>query len=309
MGCFRPIDVWRAAPPGKGILFSPRGAWIDKGRTQIPCGQCIGCRLMRKDEWKTRILLEGKMHECASFVTLTYGQEHLPADYSLSKEHAQKWIKRLRFTLGETRIRYFLCGEYGGEKLRPHYHAIVFGFDFPDRTPWRRTPSGEVSYRSELLERTWTLGHSEVGTFTAASAGYVAGYSVKKISGNPAVEHYARMNPATGEIHQVIPEFILMSSNPGIGASWLSEYKVDVEESTFLIVDGQRKPLPRYFKRKLEGRDLSDRKLNRQRIKQRVAKEQAKTNPDNHWRRRLDREEHATLQYERRKPGDLDNDS
>lgn len=306
MGCFRPIDVWRAAPPLKGILFSPRGAWIDKGRTQIPCGQCIGCRLMRKDEWKSRIILEGKMHECASFVTLTYDQEHLPEDYSLSKHHAQTWVKRLRKVLGELRIRYFLCGEYGGEKLRPHYHAIIFGFDFPDKTPWRKTGSGEVSYRSELLERTWTLGHSEVGTFTPASAGYVAGYSIKKISGNPADEHYRRMNPETGQIYQVTPEFILMSSRPGIGKPWMDEYKADVEESTFIIIEGQRKPLPRYFKRHLEGRDLADKKLGRQRVLQRKAREESKTNPDNHWRRRQDREEHKTLMQSRRKPGGLD---
>ncbi|AXH74645.1 MAG: replication initiator protein [Microviridae sp.] len=306
MACYRPIDVWRAAPPGKGILFTTRGAWIDKGRTQIPCGQCIGCRLVRKDEWKTRIILEGKMHECASFVTLTYSQEHLPQDYSLSKRHAQTWLKRLRWMLGDTRIRYFLCGEYGGEKLRPHYHAIIFGFDFPDRTPWRRTPSGEVSYRSELLEKTWNLGHAEVGTFTPASAGYVAGYSVKKVNGDEAPEHYSRLNPDTGEVHTVTPEFILMSSRPGIGKPWLDAYKVDTEESTFVIIDGARKPLPRYFKRHLEGRDLADRKLGRQRVSSRLAKEAARGNPDNHWRRRQDREEYATLIQERRKPGDLE---
>jgi hypothetical protein len=261
---------------------------------------------MRKDEWKTRLVLEGKMHECASFVTLTYGQEHLPADYSLSKDHPQKWLKRLRFMLGDTRIRYFLCGEYGGEKLRPHYHAIIFGFDFPDRTPWRRTASGEISYRSALLEKTWTLGNSEVGTFTPASAGYVAGYSIKKVSGNPADEHYQRMNPETGEIHQVQPEFVLMSSRPGIGFGWLDTYKSDVEESTFIIIEGQRKPLPRYFKRHLGERDLADAKQNRQKIAQRVAREKSKTSPDNQWRRRQDREEYATLMHNRRKPGEIE---
>jgi len=261
---------------------------------------------MRKDEWKTRLILEGKMHECASFVTLTYGPEHLPRDYSLSKEHPQKWMKRLRFMLGDIRIRFFLCGEYGGEKLRPHYHAIIFGYDFPDRTPWRRSGSGSVSYRSELLEKTWTLGNSEVGTFTPESAGYVAGYSIKKVSGNPAAEHYQRMNPETGEIHQVLPEFVMMSSRPGIGKGWFNEFKMDVDQSTFIIVDGMRKPLPRYFKRQLADRDLSDRNLNKQRIKNREAKEASINKPDNHWRRRQDREQFTTLAQSRRKPGDLD---
>lgn len=267
---------------------------------------------MRKDEWKTRIILEGKMHECAAFVTLTYSQEHLPRDYSLSKEHAQKWLKRLRFTLGDTRIRYFLCGEYGGEKLRPHYHAIIFGYDFPDRTPWRRTGSGEVSYRSEHLERTWTLGNSEVGTFTPASAGYVAGYSVKKITGSEAATHYQRLNPDTGEVHQVVPEFVMMSTNPGIGATWLNDYRRDVVEDSFVIVDGQRKPLPRYFKRKLDPPPFTEehakaaQAFNRKSIKSARAKARSRDNPDNHWRRRQDREEHAALMNARRKPGDLE---
>lgn len=268
---------------------------------------------MRKDEWKTRLILEGKMHEQASFVTLTYSQEHLPRDYSLSKHHAQTWLKRLRFRLGETRIRYFLCGEYGGEKLRPHYHAIIFGWDFPDRTVWRRARSGEVSYRSALLEETWTLGHSEVGTFTPASAGYVAGYSVKKVTGAPAAEHYQRMNPETGEVHQVLPEFILMSARPGIGLGWMNDNRRNLDESTFIIIEGQRKPIPRYFRRKLSG-DLviseatakAVQRHNRKSIKLAKAKASARDNPDNHWRRRQDREEFATLMESRRKPGELE---
>lgn len=263
---------------------------------------------MRKDEWKTRLILEGKMHECASFVTLTYAPEFLPADYSLSKRHAQTWLKRLRFVLGETRIRYFLCGEYGGERLRPHYHAIIFGYDFPDRTPWRRTGSGEISYRSELLEKTWNLGHAEVGTFTDSSAGYVAGYSVKKINGSEAADHYSRMNPDTGEVHTVQPEFVLMSSRPGIGKTWFDAYRMDVEEATFVVINGQRKPTPRYFRRHLEGRDLADKKLGRQRVKQRLAREASRDNPENQWRRRQDREEFATVVQDRRKPGDIDDE-
>lgn len=266
---------------------------------------------MRQDEWRTRIVLEGKMHECVSFVTLTYGPEHLPQDYSLSKHHAQTWLKRLRLVIEPLRIRYFLCGEYGGERLRPHYHAIIFGYDFPDRVPWRKAASGEVSYRSELLERTWTLGHSEVGSFSPASAGYVAGYSIKKMTGEVAADHYRRMNPVTGEIHQVIPEFILASSRPGIGEPWLRANAVDVEQSTFVIIDGQKKPVPRYFRRKMEG-DL-DREgeifLTRNQSKVIAQKGEAKlrANPDNiHWRRMQDREEYAQLQHDRRKPGELE---
>lgn len=245
------------------------------------------------------------MHETSSFVTLTYSGQHLPTDYSLSKRHLQTWLKRLRFVVDPIRIRYFACGEYGGKTLRPHYHCIVFGYDFPDRVPWRRSASGELCYRSELLERTWPLGHAEVGTFTPQSAGYVAGYSIKKITGDEAPNHYQRMNPDTGELHQVIPEFVLMSSRPGIGRSWYEENRVDAFPSDFLIIDGQRKRVPRYYKRLLDAEN--------ERVAVQVEHERKmrgkRPSHDKHWTRVLKREEYAEHMFKQRKPGGLDDDA
>jgi hypothetical protein len=31
------------------------------------------------------------------------------------------------------KVRFFHCGEYGDLTRRPHYHALIFGYDFPDR--------------------------------------------------------------------------------------------------------------------------------------------------------------------------------
>lgn len=242
------------------------------------------------------------MHEVSSFVTLTYGPEHLPKDYSLSKRHLQTWVKRLRYLLDPLRIRFFACGEYGGKNLRPHYHAIIFGYDFPDRTPWRQTASGEISYRSELLERSWTLGNSEVGSFTPKSAGYVAGYSLKKLTGDRAERHYERMNPETGQIHQVLPEFVLMSTNPGIGLGWYAEHGRDAFSSDFLIIDGSKKPVPRYFKRKLD--DSGD--LNRHRVNQARKKAGRKPSRDKTDERLRAREEFAEHRASQRKPKELD---
>ena len=48
----------------------------------------------------------------------------------LSKDDVQKFLKRLRKKLSkydeDCRIKYFIKGEYGDEKARPHYHGIVF---------------------------------------------------------------------------------------------------------------------------------------------------------------------------------------
>lgn len=215
----------------------------------------MGCRIGRKEEWKNRLLLEGSMHECNSFVTLTYAPEYLPQDYSLSKHHAVTWVKRLRRVLEPLRIRFFLVGEYGDKSWRPHYHAIIFGYDFPDKYVWARGKRDETRYRSPLLEKTWNLGQCEVGSFNDLSAGYVSGYTIKKMTGDFAQEHYRRMNPETGEVHDLIPEFCLMSRNPGIGRTWYDAHHRDAFPSDFLVFNGERKQVPRYFKRILDEQD------------------------------------------------------
>lgn len=39
---------------------------------QLPCGQCIGCRIDRSRQWANRCMLELQYHDSAYFVTLTY---------------------------------------------------------------------------------------------------------------------------------------------------------------------------------------------------------------------------------------------
>lgn len=158
-------------------------------------------------------------------------------------------MKRLRKRVGK--LRFFACGEYGDATLRPHYHILLFGYDFSDRKPWRKSPSGHVLYRSAKLEALWPLGNCEVGALTPDSAGYVARYCLKKINGKQASEHYRRIHPLTGEVVQVRPEFICMSTKPGIGAEWYDKYSGDAFPSDFVVVDGKKKPVPRYYAKKL----------------------------------------------------------
>lgn len=217
----------------------------------VPCGQCVGCRMARSQDWQTRLYHEGSRHEHSSFLTLTFSDEHLPETGSVCVRDVQLFMKRLRKFLGH-RVRYFACGEYGDLNLRPHYHLILFGFDFPDRKPWRKTGSGFVTYRSEQLEKLWPFGQCEIGTVTPESCGYVARYCLKKVNGPAAEDHYTRQNPVTGEIHRVRPEFITMSTRPGIGSDWFGEFGSDAFPSDFVIVNGSRRAVPRYYKKKLD---------------------------------------------------------
>lgn len=216
----------------------------------LPCGGCIGCRLAKARDWATRMKHEAQLHDDNCFITLTYEDAQLPEDGSISKRALQLFFKRLRKET-DVRLRYFACGEYGDANLRPHYHAIIFGYGFPDKVFWRNSPRGFPLYRSPLLERVWTFGHSEIGAVSHQSAGYVARYALKKVGGDPAARHYERPHPETGEIFQVAPEFALMSRKPGIGTGWFDQFRMDCFPSDYVVIDGRKQPVPKFYKRKL----------------------------------------------------------
>ena len=211
-----------------------------------------------------------------SFVTLTYDDENLPVTGSISKKEHQVFIRALRdkLRLKGVEIRYFMCGEYGETEYhqedpwtkirlgpgRPHYHYIIFGYDFPDKTPWK-IHRGNQYYRSAELEEVWTKGFSTVGAVTPETAAYTARYVTKKITGEDAEDHYTRLIPETGEYWPIQPEFCLMSLKPGIGADWFSKYgSTDVYDSgDFIVINGKKYVTPRFYDRLLE--DLDEREL------------------------------------------------
>lgn len=250
MPCFHPVQAWKPLPgSSRKKLFFRQSAGSGEALS-VPCGQCIGCRMSKAQEWQTRLHHEGMQHERSSFLTLTYSDEFLPPGGTLCVRDLQLFMKRLRKRLAH-KIRFFAAGEYGDRTLRPHYHLILFGEDFPDRVPWRKTGSGHVIYRSKLLEGVWALGHAELGTVTPESCGYVARYCLKKVNGERAEEHYRRVDPETGEVYRCLPEFITMSSRPGIGADWFEQFASDAFPSDFVIIDGQKRSVPRYYLKKL----------------------------------------------------------
>jgi hypothetical protein len=210
--------------------------------------------MTRSRQWAARIGHEASLHEENSFVTLTYNDDHLPDDYSVSVRELQLFLKRLRKSIEPKRVRFYACGEYGEKTLRPHYHLILFGYQFPDLVVWRRSPTGFYLYRSPALEKLWAKGNAEIGQVTASSGGYVARYCLKKIGGPAADDHYQRLHPITGEICHVHPEFATQSTQPGIGTNWFKKYERETFPSDFLVVDGQKVPVPSFYTRKLKDR-------------------------------------------------------
>ncbi|WNK13078.1 MAG: replication initiator protein [Microvirus sp.] len=243
MRCVRPIQAWQT--DGGQIVFAERGK-IRRSLT-LRCGQCVGCRLERSRQWAVRCMHEAQLHVSNSFVTLTYDDEHVPRDGSLRYSDFQYFMKRLRLEYGPT--RFYMCGEYGEQFKRPHFHACLFGLYFPDRVLFRETEAGSSIFTSVALTRLWPHGFSSVGDVTFESAAYVARYVMKKVTGALADDHYARVDSESGEMYWLVPEFTRMSLKPGIGAPWMDRFYPDVFPNDYVLVRGRKCRPPRYYQK------------------------------------------------------------
>jgi len=254
MPCYHPISAWqllnvKTANGKPTISFKNPYARPSASRVgiQVPCGQCIGCRLERSRQWAMRCVHEAYGHDDNAFITLTYAPEHVPKDGSLIKSHFQKFMKRLRKAISPKLVRFFHCGEYGEKNQRPHYHACLFGYDFPDKILYTIRDECRL-YRSPMLENLWPFGFATVGDVTFESAAYVARYITKKITGDLAEQHY----------HGRQPEYTTMSRRPGIGKLWYENFKGDVFPCDNVVIRGKVMKPPRYYDKQLE---LSDAQL------------------------------------------------
>lgn len=248
MTCYYPLQGYRSKELTKNgkrkIVFSPKDGYVDLKMT-VPCGQCIGCRLERSRQWAIRCVHEASLYEDNCFITLTYSNKFLPSDLSLKVKHFQDFMKRLRKRFGSG-IRFFHCGEYGEQFGRPHYHAIIFNLDFPDKVLWQER-NGEKLYRSQILEELWPFGHSSVGSATFESAAYVARYIMKKHTGKDADEHYKSVDLDSGEFIQRKPEYTTMSRRPGIGKDYFDTWNSDIYPSDEVILRNIVMKPPKYY--------------------------------------------------------------
>lgn len=200
------------------------------------------------------------MHSENMFVTLTYDDEHMPLHNALVYRDWQLFAKRLRKAIGP--FRFFVAGEYSPDNLRPHFHALIFGKHLPDMRKCNSVYSSCDLYNSALLERLWPYGFSTIGAVNYTTARYCAKYTLDKVTGDMAEDHYSRVNLATGEVVSVPAEFSHMSLKPGLGYEWLRKFHPEVMVHDGVFENSKKKRLPRYFKDKLEdfvsGPDLDE---------------------------------------------------
>ncbi|AXL15543.1 replication initiator protein [Microviridae sp.] len=252
--CTSPIKGYRSRD-GK-ITQNPKNSLL-RQQVTVSCGQCMGCRVKRSLSWAIRCVNELQLHEEACYVTFTYAPEYLPDDGSINVKHLQKFWKRLRKNLG-IKFRYFACGEYGEKSGRPHYHALIFGWR-PDDMEYYSSFKGNKYYMSKVLNKNWKFGNCIIGNATFQSAAYIARYVTKKRFGDDKEDHYSRMSnnvcSETGEVIPLTPEFVCMSTSPGLGRDWLEMYWSDVFPADNLIHEGREYQVPKYYLDVLKERD------------------------------------------------------
>lgn len=202
-----------------------------------PCGKCAGCRRSMRSVWTTRAILESYQYDPKTnyFITLTYSDEFCPTNGQLQKRDFQLFIKRLRKRCGC--LRYFGCGEYGKKSMRPHYHAIIYGF----------------TGSKDDIEKCWNQGFVFVGTVTPQSCAYVSKYITKRYDAD-----WRKELESSGRC----PEFSLMSRRPGLGfgavEGIVKELKSAISRNvntgvpTVLRIGGRFLVLGRYLRQKIE---------------------------------------------------------
>jgi hypothetical protein len=269
MPCYSPLTGWRSrqlnANGKRPIVFVKSEGYADT-EISIPCGQCIGCRLDHSRNWAIRCMHEAQLHKNNCFVTLTYNENKVPEIQgygTLVPEHLTKFIKRVRKKYGNG-IKYYACGEYGDQSGRPHYHICFFGLDFEDKE-LHTIKNGNKLYTSKSLDKLWSdyrhrknygnFGFASIGALTFDTAAYTARYCMKKAKGKNKDTAYERLNPDTGEIVDIVPEFARMSRNPGLGKSWLEKYGSDVYPHDFTVIDNYQHKPPKYYDNLMDKKD------------------------------------------------------
>ena len=281
MKCRHPIDV-SVKSAGERVSVRSHGySSVYQGRASflVPCGKCLACKARRKSEMVFRMDTEKRLGHLDSegnvvkykhcfFITLTYAPEFLPhfvplrydtrtgevfesvevpEDHTglLNPEHLSGFMKRLRryYSLD---CKAFLCGEYGDDYSRPHYHLIFYSdLNWQDcvnavRRAWsmkcpveKRNLPGSFVVKDGSYN-TWrrSFGRVEVKPVNMRRIRYCAKYVCKDTDTPHPVKKFGRASCRLGTAFLLSAECLAVRQNKRLFA---------------YTQDGKRASLGRYF--------------------------------------------------------------
>lgn len=262
LACLNPSTGWRlrGVNPSTGKKYGLVSA--DFARQYPPfmleevafrCGKCINCLKYRGSVLMARCIAESRLHVDNAFITLTVSDENLEQVFpgsSLDHRPWQLFAKRLRKRVGGSSIKFLMCGEYGENTLRPHYHAVVFGvpaFVYEDSGVRRADGLKACRIRRDnpVFADCWPFGDVYCGRVEPASVAYVSGYSLK--------QYVLGRDDRWYKEHGLAPEYVKWSRRPGLGRDYFDKFDlvdecVDAPWSCGVPLDDGRRLFPgRYY--------------------------------------------------------------
>lgn len=200
----------------------------------VPCGRCIICTSSKCSNFARRCQYETQLYDCDPVhITMTYDDEHLPEDKSVSVRAMQLWKKRVRINLNragyDKKIRLCIAAEYGKRNTRrPHYHAIIWNLQndkiFTDTlfkdilyNSWQNCHYKRFTFsriNNDYIPKDCKRSLADMGKTSYQAFGYVAKYFYKQ--------------DASSVPPGCKPLFHLMSKSKslgGIGAPFIDKHK------------------------------------------------------------------------------------
>lgn len=149
---------------------------------KVPCRRCWQCLSERTNDLVGRAIAESKSCALTVVLTLTYGRdEHGAALHGKTMVHCKADLKRYLQSWRNDgyKIRYMIAGEFGSERGRAHWHAVLFFHTRKAGVAWP-----EFVYDTECqLEKHWPHGYTYAQRPTYQNLSYAIKYAVKEYDG------------------------------------------------------------------------------------------------------------------------------
>lgn len=230
--CLHPVSGWRVRGinPKTGRKYGLLSAEDARHypsflleEVAFRCGKCFNCLKYRGSVLLARCVAECRLHDDNAFITLTVDDANIETVFpgrSLSHRPWQLFCKRLRKKCSKP-IKFMMCGEYGEQSLRPHYHAVIFGlapYEYID-TGVRLSdgrPACRLRCDNHVFADCWSFGNVYCGRAEEASIAYVSGYTLKQYTLGRDDTWYVDRGLSS--------EYVKWSRRPGLGASYFDRY-------------------------------------------------------------------------------------
>lgn len=232
MACVNPITI---RTRGRGV----------KRNYQVPCGHCLNCLIKKESQIeflaKKELLYNYLDGKSASFVTLTYDDNHIPRNelgfVSLRRSDLQKFIKNMRRQMeyyhADNPFKYLYCGEYGDgshstsktgvSTCRPHYHIVFIGLG----------PEQVKKYTRKL----WKHGLCDIGPLGQGGIRYLCKYMTKSCPDKDVKEFRNACNVQNPFFYHSI----------GLGKKWIIDNMQKIVEDNFTFkLTGKKYLFPKY---------------------------------------------------------------